>query len=637
MAYHQARLLKRDPQVLMDRYYLLRATHPQAAIKALKIIVQQYPKHTEALKTLIQEYQKAGEMSKAIPLLEQLHHQFPKEKNDTLLLAELYYTQGHWDKLNALLPFLKPDEAQILRAKMASYLPFYQDLATHAPIISPQLLEITNLWNHYYRLKLTQPAEAQKVLNQLAEKLPHDASVHEEAGYFALQHNETPAAINAFLKAYKEKPVAHLALQLAYLYTNQKNYTKAAEFFLLASQSAEAHIKQSALKGYKYAQQALVSTQHPKQPIKSHEMLLLDHYYELKKHNKIAAFQLITQITTQYPNNLTALKEGGYLAVELKKLQEAIHYFTQAYALTPGAELAMQLGYLYNQTDNNYLAYHYFKLATKAQDATLAFKAQNAMTNIAGTQTKVLPKPYFSEVFFSPFSQTRFGLTVRPLVARLGIERNDALQTKVYLLLRQTDDNKSTNLGQAPQIYEDSVRITGVGLQITPFKKVPMVAFVETGAAYDLIYRNRNRWRGDLRGGLMYYQEFGARPAYFTKPTFSTHYYSLAYGDATYFSRYDNNVIGTIKTHQGIRLLQYHSSMINLYVTGRMIEDTNREFFNNIAEIGPGIGFIPSNRFFLEFRYEYIRGVYLPAGGSTNPYSKYYNNGTIQMLFYVKM
>lgn len=259
------------------------------------------------------------------------------------------------------------------------------------------------------------------------------------------------------------------------------------------------------------------------------------------------------------------------------------------------------------------------------------------MTNLAGQQTKAFPKPYFAEIFFDPFSQSRFGLTVRPLMARLGVERNDKLQSKTYLVFRQTDDNKSQNLGQLPEIFEDNVRIIGAGLQVTPIRNIPLIAFVEAGGAYDLIDRGRNRWRGDLRGGLMYYNEFGAQPAYYDAAKLSKEYYSFVYADAIYFSRYNNNVITTLLTHQGIRLLQYKSSMLNLYIAGRVLADTNRDFFNNIAEIGPGISFIPSNRFRVQLRFEHIRGVYLPAGGSVNPYDKYYNNNIVQLLYYVKL
>jgi hypothetical protein len=219
------------------------------------------------------------------------------------------------------------------------------------------------------------------------------------------------------------------------------------------------------------------------------------------------------------------------------------------------------------------------------------------MTNLSSLQTQVLPKPYFAEFFFTPFSQRRFNLTVRPFLARLGAEQDNRFHSRTYLLFRRTDDNQSNSLGKITQLYEDDVQIIGAGVQITPLPRLPVIAYLETGAAYDLIDQNRNRWRGDLRGGLMYYDDFGARPAYFPQLSFGHDYYSDAYAEITYFSRYNNNVIGGLRTHQGIRLLQYHSTMLNAYVTGRVITDTQRIYYNNFAEIGPGLSFIPSNRF----------------------------------------
>lgn len=344
-------------------------------------------------------------------------------------------------------------------------------------------------------------------------------------------------------------------------------------------------------------------------------------------------------ITPNHPstNQVMRFKQAGYLAIKHHQLRAAIKYFSKAYALTHQPRLAMQLGYLYDTIDDKPKAYQFFKLATKSKDPTRALCAENAMTNLSGLQTKTLSKPYFSEAFFNPFSQSRFGLTVRPLVVRLGIEQPNNLQSRQYLFLRRTDDNRSKNLGELSQIYEDNVQIIGVGGQLTPIKGLPVVTFLETGAAYDLIYRNRNRWRGDVRTGLMYYDQFGARPAYFDKVNMRSHYYSDLYGEATYFSRYNNNVIAGVKTHQGIRLLQYHTSMLSLYATGRMIADTKREFFNNFAEVGPGVEFIPNNRLNLKVLFEHVNGVYLPAGATPNPYGKYYKNTLVQLLLYVKI
>ena len=311
------------------------------------------------------------------------------------------------------------------------------------------------------------------------------------------------------------------------------------------------------------------------------------------------------------PTSLWSLKQRGYVALKQGQLLNAIACFTQAYQLSHSPKIALQLAYLYDQVGNKPFACHYFALAAHSHDKSVSLKAEKALTNLSGSQTKALPPPYFAEVYFSPFSQSRFGLTVRPFIWRMGVEQENPFHPKEYVFFRRTDDNRSQNKGELSQIYEDNVQISGVGGQINPIPLLPVIGYVEAGAAYDLIYRDRDRWRGDLRGGLMYFQAFGAKPGYTDTMMLSNHYYSNWYADMTYFSRYNNNVIGLIRTHQGIRLLQYKSSMLNLYIVGRAMEDTRREFFNNIAEIGPGVSVIVSNRFNLQLQFEYINGVYL--------------------------
>lgn len=650
LAYKEAHLLHRDPKVLMDRFYLLKQSHPNEAQNALKILLRQDGDYIPALHELSQIYLNEHKNTQALPLLINLHELEPDNKQNTIELARLYYYKGDWDKAKALLSQIEPaphlmSKTQHLMQQMNSSIPPYKEQALVIYINpiqkSPLLTQI--LLSRFYQQQKNQPEQAEQLLALLDLISLDNASIPMERGYLALQKKEPALALSYFLRAYNSNPSASTALQIAYLYTEQKQAKKAAAYFLAAMTATEEQIKKTAAKGYQLVTQ---STQLiiAKPNNASKENLLLDEFYHLKKHNKKAAWILIKQIIQRYPHNLLALKEGGFLAIDEHHRADAIVYFKKAYDLSYKADLAMQLAYLYDEPDSGseqltdkYWAYHYFNLATKNTDKSLTLRAQNALTNLAGLQTKAFPSPFFSELFFDPLSQSRFGLTIRPFIGRIGIEQNNRFQTKTYFMLRQTQDNKSYNLGQLPQIYEDNVRITGVGAQISPFPSIPIVSFIEAGRAYDLVYRNRDRWRNDVRAGFMYYNELGAPPAYFERLQVNMKYYSTLYGDATYFSRYNNNIIATLKTHQGIRLAQYKSSMLNLYVSGRMIEDTRREFFNNIAELGPGIGFIPSNRYRVELRYEHINGMYLPAGRTRNPYAKYYINDIVQLFLYVKL
>lgn len=455
--------------------------------------------------------------------------------------------------------------------------------------------EPQELMSKYYRLKITNPAAAQQaLLILLSQKKPYLPAIN-EARLLYSQNQDFEKALRMSKRLDDSVPNHKTLIQLAYLDAKKCGHSLGV---LL-----------------------------PSRPVSAHKEIPKICPFPAPKPAPLVRIKL---------NPVDTMANRGFLAIKHNQPYVAIDYFTRAYELTHQPNLAMQLGYLYDQVDNKPAAYKAFKLASRSPEPELALRAENAMTNLAGLQTKALPYPYFSEVFFNPFTQSRFGLTVRPLYIRAGIEQKNSIDTKQYVFLRRTDDNKSENLGQISQIYEDNVQIEGIGAQVTPLKRIPLVGFLEAGVAYDLVYRDRDRWRGDLRGGVMYYDEFCARPAYFEKLTWSSNYYSDVYGDATYFTRYTNLIAG-VKTHQGIRLLQYHSSMVNLYAVGRVIGDTQRLFFNNFAEIGPGIEFIPTNRLNIRFRFEHVDGMYLPAGAIPNPYRLHYVNNMAQLLFYVKI
>ncbi|WP_133127753.1 tetratricopeptide repeat protein [Legionella nagasakiensis] len=552
-AMKQAKTLHRDPIVLMNKYYQLKKTHPEAAKKALLILLNQNNNYLPAHKEFSQWLLNGDNMQQALYSLERIDNLLSDNDDIYVLqLGYLYYLNGEWEKSTRLyirmMEHVKGTirlQAQQALNAMASYLPSYQDYAS-----------VEELHSMY--------ASAEPI----------------------------------------QESVTDCCTKLTSSVTNLKT----------------SHELKNKI-----------------EPVKETNVLL-NKYYEIREKNPVVSSRIFKQVIDEQPDHIQALKEAGYAAIRKGHTIEAINYFTKAYDQSDEPSLAMQLAYLYDQINNKPAAYQYFRLASRSLNTKLSFAAKNALTMLGGQQTKALPPPYFSEIYFNPFTQSRFGLTVTPFVFRIGIEQHNPMQSKTYLFFRRTDDNRSENLGEISQIYEDNVQIMGIGGQITPFRGLPIVGFIETGAAYDLVYRDRNRWRGDLRGGFMYYQEYGARPAYFDKLQISSCYYSDWYADAIYFSRYNNNVIGLIRTHQGMRLLQYHSSMLNLYMTGRVIADTRREFFNNLAEIGPGIAFVPSNRFNLQLRFEHIKGAYLPVGGaSVNPYGKYYSNNLVQLHFYVNM
>lgn len=617
-AYQQGKTFERDPVYLLNQYYIKRKQDPVQARQALVILLRQDPHHEEALKNMAYSYINANQPEKAIPYMKKLKAYFPE--NPDYALNFNYLKQKSKEKMSKVSLSKTP--------KMVVALSPHQQLK--------QSIDV--LLNQFYQTNKEDRKKAFKQLKHLQTIAPDNPAVLRALGYYYLKYYQPQQALEAFGKAYQQQPTEALALQIAYLFVTLNQPEQAKNYFQAAMLSKDPQIVADARRGY----DMIKKEREPEKLIRiasatqlSTRDEALNQYYKLEKINSRQAWHLITRLTIQYPRDINILKTAGYLGIKLQRIKQANRFFLRIYALNHSPNIALQIAYLFNQMKENHKAYHYFKLAAKSRNPEVSLKANRAMTTLRGIQTKFYPKPYFSQILFEPFSQTRFGLTVTPLIMRFGVEKKDWFNSKFYMVYRQTLDNKSANLGQLPQIFEDNVRILGLGIQLQPVKDVPLIGFFEAGQGYDVIDRNRSRWRNDFRGGLVYFNEFGAMPSYYDQQKWSHDYYSQLYGDAIYYSRYDDNVIATVRTRQGIRLWQHHSTMLNLYITGRIVVDKNRDFFNNIAEIGPGVSLIPLNRYSVILRYEYIRGVYLPAGGSFNPYNKYYNNSTIQLIYYL--
>lgn len=313
----QSKTLLRDPRVLMNKYYLFKHSNPQAAKKALFIVLKQNSNYLPALIESVQWHQNDKNTKELLLTLQRLHHLVPENESYTLQLANVYYDEGDW---------------------------------SHAAL----------LFNHL------------------------------------VKHNQ-----------------GNLHLQ--------------AEYALSTMNSSLPSYLEHATTDVKIVQLPTVLLEHTIEPPP----------HKIKYHSSV-----------KKPR--PGLREKGYAALAQGHKIAAIDYFSRAYAITPDPGIAMQLGYLYDEINEKPLAYRYFQLATRSNDQELAFRAQNALTNLGGLQTKALPRPYFSEIFFTPFTQSRFGLTVRPFIARLGVEQDNCFKTKEYVFLRRANDHGYDKLNRMP-------------------------------------------------------------------------------------------------------------------------------------------------------------------------------------------
>lgn len=361
----------------------------------------------------------------------------------------------------------------------------------------------------------------------------------------------------------------------------------------------------------------------------------LERYYRLKKYNKTLSYELIKELNKKSPNELTILREAGESAIANHHYKEAEFFLKHSYALAPSDELAMELGYLNQELGNTDQSINYFRQATHSKNRKLANTANQSINNLIPSSFGLIPSPYFSDLYFAPFYFSRFNLTVTPLIFRAGRELNNDNHLKLYFISRYTKDNRSRIGPQIDTIYEDNLWTYGLGMSLQPISSWPMIGFVEIGKAKDLIWRRRKRIRNDLRAGLTY-GTYWQNIVYLNNTIKSPFIFDgEIYANGIFFSRYDNNFIVFSTLKESLTVAKYKNIPLKLFLMAQASVDTNREFYNNIFEWGPGVSLIIKNNLNMSFQKRF--GYYFPIKTRTvNPYPSTYGNNVWQLNVYLK-
>lgn len=538
----------------------------------------------------------------------------------------------------------------------------------------------TSLLNRYYSLAKTNPEAAKKTLGILLKEHPDSQVGLREMGYWYLRQGDITNALQSFQAANRNDPnddASALELATLYIQLHQNEKAKALLEKTVNSKNEQIHLSSLSLLDQirkpaiitqpildkmcllsenqeKISWETIVAQINSKKsytalPVAAEKATtaavqkqasardqMLNDFYKYKKINPKLAWRAILKLLCFYPNDVTALKEAGFFALSEKKNERAFYFLYRAFKLTNDPKLALQNGYILDGLKKRTAAFYYFNIATNTTDKKDEYKAQIALTNLRGYQFRLLPDPFFLDIYGDPFYYSRFKMTIQPYVVRLGSTLSEKYTWQVYLKYRRTTDNRTNLQNGLPQIYDDNVEIHSIGTQITPFPSIPLIAFVEAGKAKDLIFRQRGRLRSDFRGGFAFYKDWGSEAEYSFGPTYPMAFKADIYGDAIYFSRY-RNYIFTLRVRPGIEVLRYGVASLILYFRGFLSQDTQREFFNNLFEYGIGAGLIPNDRINLAIRFEFTQGHYLPAGGgSKNPYGLNYHNNLYGVNFYIR-
>jgi tetratricopeptide (TPR) repeat protein len=418
------------------------------------------------------------------------------------------------------------------------------------------------------------PAAIQEFQKALAQD-PSNFRWREDLAYAELAAGSLSDARKEFEAVYREQPgKLTIALQLGYVCERLNQEQDAEKYFEAATRSADAGIT-------RVAKSALQSLRASRQQ---------------------------------------SLKQKAYDSLARNRPEEAISLFEQAHqADASDAATTLQLGYLYQATGDMAKAKEMFEAECSNQDPKVALQATSALAEVNRES-----RWWFGTAYGAPFYQSRFSNEINSFDAKIGLRPSPYLQP--YIGLRLTRDTRS-DTGNLPEIFSDNSAVFSVGVQ-SPILGHGTNIYAEAGTALSLLsHPTTGRAVPDYRVGLTWFQPWGVSMAQVSQV--SPHGFSPtgnAYGDVGFYSRYNENVIGYFQVREGVNLPTARVLPIQALAAVDLVKDSNGNFYNNVAEVGPEVRIAPFRQLpDLQLRATYLRGFYT-VHEVTNPYRPRYGD-----------
>jgi tetratricopeptide (TPR) repeat protein len=287
---------------------------------------------------------------------------------------------------------------------------------------------------------------------------------------------------------------------------------------------------------------------------------------------------------------------------------DAIKFLTEAFDSDQNdTEVMLKLGWAYNAAKRDDEAKVWFDKARHAEDRQTAVEANKAFHNLNGDampQTTVWALPIYSSRWKDLFTYSQIKRTIP--IPGLG-EVNKLVS--FYVSTRFTGDVKSGLISQSvqfPQYLSESSFIVGLGAASKTWHR--FTGWAEAGESFKYLgIKSVGTAVPDYRGGVNYAKGFGSLLGS-TKAGF---YYETT-GDAVYVSRFGKDWLFYSQNRTGRTLPIGEGNTLQLLFNGNAVADSQRQYWANTVEFGPGIRFRP--HFFpknVYFSCDFMRGVYL--------------------------
>lgn len=450
----------------------------------------------------------------------------------------------------------------------------------------------------YLLLNEGKPAEAYPAFMRAAEQKPDDGALQRQIGFTALQAQMLPEARRAFERALALDPTDELARnQLAFM-REAENQNSPPVNDVKPVQKVVAVTPDAALNRF-YA----LKTTDPKEArailakaarqFPNDERIQLEWAYRLLQEKKPAdAYRAFMLAAAQKPNDGALQRQIGFTALEANLQPEARRAFERALAIDPKDELARnQIAFMLDAEGKHRSARDEFKQLLNSSDPERRLRACESYGNLRTSVDRLMPKPWFGEVYLAPEWDRQTGAGVAPVQLRVGVTPEAMPKVDVYASARVTYDTRS-GAGQGvlgPQFYYDNAAIFAGGVRVRPIDGWPVILFAEAGYAYDLLYKNRNRWQPDVRGGIVVAQEWNMLPQCDQANPFAPRFIADFYADAVGFTRYENDVIAYARLRPGYRFYENADYAGEVYAMGAGATDTQNNPDNRFLEGGFGL------------------------------------------------
>jgi predicted Zn-dependent protease len=288
-------------------------------------------------------------------------------------------------------------------------------------------------------------------------------------------------------------------------------------------------------------------------------------------------------------------------------------------------------------------------------------QAQNRLDSIPPIAN--LDKWYWGEAYLSGEYSGRFGTLIGSGLARHGYFIPHARWLQPYIETRFTVDTRST-AGRERTIIADNFLGFSAGVRAQPFPSEYFFFYISTGINKDLLdLRHHGDWAWDSQGGVYGFKSWGPGtmllstapgeaipatgnlPATIGMPDIGAEkeagsknwffwrgdWFVDAGADFSYYQRY-SSWIGYGQAHEGFRLFQItpHAA-IDAYAVENLSWDVRGNYFDNLAEVGPGVRllWVPRRHIEVVLRGEYLNGYYLGRddlhnrGGASEHYDEF--------------